>query len=291
MSNIDKVGSVVWWSASSIQVDPDVLRAAMPEKHRDLVRRPVEPRVALRRAMRRRQGAEMQEGWRWEEVSADDDGLRIALAKSHRDAAAKEFTASTIFTLMLDNAGTVTFSRFPQTTEEQDAYRTLNARYQIERGSLTADDLRDVIVKVLLNRLKGTRQKEGGAVYFVPAPHNEELGDLAQAVSLAGIRLICLPVREGVAQLEAGVRASLYDEAVALRDEVGTRLKGVVEDGKKARFEALALKLTEAEDLRAKARLYEGLLSSNMAEVRAALSEAEVLVRETMKIMAERAAA
>lgn len=297
---VDRVGCVVWWSANQIQVDPTVLKAAMIEsgceQHTDLVRRPAEVVHAMRRAMRRRQGAAMAEGWRWEEVptpaSANGD-LLIALAQSHRDSAALQpFSATTRLTVTVaKGTGVLQLSRANLNAEETSAFDALRDRYQIERGFLTAEDVRALLVKVLLDRSKGTRAKAGGAVYFVPAPSDEVIDTLAPAVASAGIRLVRFPVdTSGAAQLREGASEGIHEEVEALKKGVADRLAAVV-DGADVRFETLAKRLEEAETLRSKARLYEHLLGCELAAAHEALAESDQLVRETMKRVAERAAA
>jgi len=292
----DRVGCVVWWSASEVKVDPLELKNAVLQhchEHVDLVKQPQEARGAMRRAMRRRQGAAMGVGWRWEEVSDTQAGLVVALAESERDAAASEYRASTRLTLTVDDHGGVTRSRDAHGHQEADAIAALLARYEVERGYLTHADVRALLVGALLARGRGVRIKEHGAIYFLPAPHDEAIDRLAPAVALAGVTLLRFPVQSGdgfsVAQLTGAAQAGLAEEAAALRDEVQERLRGVTEDGKAARFEALSRRLEETEALRAKARLYRELLSITTGEVDAALVEAEAAVRATMRALASAA--
>lgn len=291
----ERVGCVVWWSASDVRVDPVDLALVVEQhcpEHGDLVKRPQEPYGAMRRAMRRRQGAAMAAGWRWEEVAVGADGLRVALAQSERDAAAGEYRASTRLTLLVEPSGTVVRSRDPQGQEEAGAVAALLDRYGVERGCLTQQDVRALLVEALLVRGRGVRIKDHGAVYFLPAPHDEAIDRLAPAVALAGVTLLRFPVQSGdgfsVAQLTGAARAGLAEEAAALRDEVQERLRLVDEEGKGARFEALSRRLEEVEALRAKARLYRELLSVTTAEVDAALVDAEAAVRTTMRALASR---
>ena len=294
----DRVGCVVWWSAADVRVDPLELKNAVIQhchEHVDLVKQPQEPFGAMRRAMRRRQGATMAEGWRWEEVIEDGLAMLLALAQSERDAAAGEYRASTRLTLrVLASDGSVLRSRDPRGREEAGAVAALLDRYALERGCLTQQDVRALMVEALLRRGQGVRIKEHGAVYFLPAPHDGVIDRLALAVALAGVTLLRFPVQTAdgfsVAQLTGAAKAGLAEEAAALRDEVQERLRGVEEDGKAARFEALSRRLEDVEGLRAKARLYRQLLSVTTDEVEAALKEAEAAVRETMKALAGRVA-
>lgn len=292
--NITHAGSIVWWSASAIKVDPGELRASMQRhapEHVDLVRAPVEIPQALRRAMRRRQGAAMVEGWRWEEVSDDAAGLRVALALSERDAAAKEFRASTLFTVLVDAAGTWTMSRTPATLEEQQALTALQERYMLERGHLTSDDIRTILIKVLLERSNGVRVKDGGAVYFVPAPHDEVVARLVEPISLAGVALISYEVTSATGvQLRGEAKAGLHEEIARLHRDVAARLARVT-DGRHANATALAEKLGEVETLRAKARLFKATLGMEIDGANAALAEAEALVKQTRDLLINRAAA
>jgi len=292
----ERVGCVLWWSASVIKVDPAELRSAMSRhcpEHVGLVRKPQESAGAMRRAMRRRQGAAMGEGWRWEEVPVET-GLLVALAQSERDAVALEYRASTRFTLALDEHGAVTRSRDPQGPEEVAALVSLMDRYELERGFLTQQDVRDLMVKVFLGASDGVRLKSGGAVYFLPVGKDEVIDRLAPAVALAGVTLMRFPVQSedgfSVGQLNGAASSGLAEEAADLRKEAQEKLREVVEDGKRARYEALAGSLEKVTALRAKARLYKSLLSITTGEVDAALAETEAAVRETMKAIAARAA-
>jgi hypothetical protein len=286
----DRVGCIVWWSASVIQVNPDELRAALPAEIGKLVRQPVEVRSAMRRAMRRRQGAAMADGWRWEEVSDDAAGLRVALAQSERDAAAQEFRARTRFTVLVEDNGAVSTSRMPYPGDETAAFAALVQRWQVERGFLTAEDVRDLLVRLLLKDGNGTRQKAGGAVYFVPAPSDEIVDRVSDAFALAGVRLIRFPVdASGGAQLRDGAQDGIHEEIDAVAQEARERLRSVVEDSKTARFDTLAARLAQVEALRSKARLYEHILGCEMDAARAALTDTEAVVRETIRAIAARA--
>ena len=290
----ERVGCVVWWSATDIQADPGSVRDALAAdcpKHADLVREPPSFASAMRRAIRRRQAAVMLEGCRWEEVSDDATGLRVALAQSER--AEQVFRASTRFTVLVDHqTGDIACSRPAEPGPEREALQALVARYRIERGQLTAMDFRVMLVAILLRRSRGVRLKDGGAVYFVPAPDDLVIDQLQSACALANIDLLRFPVLSAdgyaVAQLAGPVQAGVAFEVAQLRSEVEAKLHAVTVQGKGARFESVAARLEEAEALRSKARLFEHLIGADMRAVLSAVDDAERLVRETMDALSKR---
>ncbi len=287
-----RAGAIVWWSATVVQVDCNVLRAAMPTRLRGLVTNPKEARPALREAMARRQGAAMQKDWRWEVVADDKLGLKIALAQAQRDpAAADPFSARTRFTVTVVDSGMVTTSRPPQHGEETEALDALITRYHIERNNLTSGAIRNLLVKVITGHARGTAQREGGGVFFVPAPDDEVIDEITPAIALAGSHLIRFPVfKDGSAgQLAGATRDGLMADVEKLKLEAFERL-AAVGDGKNTKAETLAKAIAHAEDIRAKARLYQHIVGLQMDDVLDALKEAETLVSETRKMMAARVA-
>lgn len=285
---VERIGCVIWWSADDVRVDPVKLKRAMVNsapQHADLVRLPAAPRQAMRRAMARRQGAMMGDGWRWEVISDNVEGLRIALAESHRDAANHVYEASTRLDLLVLDSGQIVESR-AASVAELHAINALRARYDTERDFLTQQDLRDLMTKVLLKRSHAVRLKSGGAVYFVPSSKDDVIDAIAPAVKLAGIELMRFPVSSmdghSIGQLAGPAQTSITDEAAELRDAAKKKLEEVKSGSKKARAKALADKLEDVEALRAKARLYKMMMSIATDDIETALRDAESAVRETM---------
>lgn len=288
----DRVGCVVWWSADDVRVDAGELSASMAQHcpaHVDLVRTPSTPRTAMRRAMARRQGAAMEKGWRWEEISDDADGLLIALAQGERDKALGEYRASTRLTVRVDDNGNVSCDP-PSTGEEARAISSLVDRYQTERSVLTQADVRDLLAKVLLRRSKGTRQKSGGAIYFLPFDHDEVVDQLAAPMRMAGVIMKRFPIMRTdsvtVGQLVEDARESLADEVATLRAEAEQRLARLKAGDKKPRASVLVDRLQEAQELRQKVRLYQHLLSAPVDDIESALRAVERTIEDTQEALA-----
>lgn len=295
----DRVGCVLWWSASNVKIDPQRLRSELASscpRHLDLVRNPVEPKQAMRRAMRRRQGAAMLSGWRWEEVSDDDRGLCLTLALGERDVAAQEYRASTMFTVLVKADGAIDKSAtgWVLTSEQVAAFDALVERYRLEAGSLTQEDVRGLVVKIILERANGRRLKDGGSVYFVPRGEDEVIDQLKPALALAGMHLVRFPVaaKDGasIEQLTGEIERGLAEEASELEVEVSRKL-AELQSGKAVRAEGLATRLEEAAELRAKARLYKELLGISVENINHTLLTAEAVVRMAQEQLQAKVAA
>lgn len=288
----DRVGCVVWWSADDVRIGAGALGASMVQhcpQHADLVRVPSTPRTAMRRAMARRQGAAMEKGWRWEEISDDADGLLIALAQGERDKVLGEYRASTRLTVRVTDAGGVSYDP-PSTGAESRAISSLVDRYQTERTVLTQADVRDLLAKVLLRRSKGTRQKSGGAIYFLPFDHDEVVDQLTTPMRLAGVVMKRFPIMRTdsatVGQLVEDARESLADEVATLRAEAEERLAKLKAGDKKPRASVLVDRLQEAQELRQKVRLYQHLLSAPVDDIESALRAVERTIEDTQEALA-----
>lgn len=295
----NRVGSVVWWSASVIEADPVRLRDAFdfaaPE-FKELVRDPVRPHSALRRAVRRTQSG-LPAGLRWEEIGVDGSNLVVALVEQNREIKDRRFEAHQRWTVTVcDKTAAFTPSISPDAMPDVDAAELgrLADRYRKERALLTHEDVRLIVTTIILSAKhgKGARIKDGGAIYFMPAPCDDIIDRVAPALEGAGVELRRVPILAEDAttaqQIGEPVRKGLLEEAQELAADAAARLSRVAA-GEKVRASTNRERLLEIEAIRAKGALYKRLLSIGLDDVHVALDLAEKALKDAVDEMGRRA--
>lgn len=260
----ERAGVVMWWSASAIEADPAMLRAAMAKhapRYVDLVRAPVGPHTAMRRALRRCASG-MPEGYVWREVGVDkaaaiagngatanETELVIAYAHETTDIATRSYTARDEWTMSVnDTTDKVTTSINLGTLAPDDERVTQHARvmerYRKERLFLTQEDLRALMLRIFLEDARGSRLKSTGSIYFLPAapivmrdakkapvvvngktplrPADEIVDEMAPVLEQAGLSLWRVPILKGDATTTSQIAGAVGD---TLLDEIEAMAK------------------------------------------------------------------
>ncbi len=298
----DRVGSIVWWSADAIVVNAvdlwSALRASDDDsaddapRFADLVKEPATPAMAITRAASRRQSVLKTDGLRWHDLGTADDGSTVvALGREDKDANAGEWSGHRVLTVSVSARGVV--SRPTNVSDEDDErIDAMLARYEVERGNLTASDLGPIMTAALMDRLGGVRVKAGGGVYFVPRGKDESLGRLASALSLAGITLMSVPAgKEQSASLATFATVSLLDDvkritaAATAAEAKATEAFVTGETRKVPTMGAQIARLEEIRALRDRAETLRVLLGSLDIDMATAIDAATKATRATLELL------
>lgn len=282
----NRIGCVVWWDSTLIQCSAPALHDALDvhaPSFRRHIKSPCAPFSALRRAISR--APKCERGF-WREVGDDNGRLVFAFAEERVDAAGRTYQAREAFFAVVDaKTGLLTVEgTLPVDEEPKHSLATVQARYAVERGYLTARDIAEVLKKILLGDLKGARLKQNGAMFLLPLPDDTEVDGLARAFREAksGVEILRFPVLADdagtISQLRSPVRMSLLAEARELADEARQRrAEGTM------RKTTLEARLRDAESIRNRAALFRDVLAGGINDVDAAVREAEAEIRETMQ--------
>jgi hypothetical protein len=305
----DRIGSLVWWSASEIKVDASTLAFALMDADdarplptdktfADLVPSPALPATAIRRAMGRRQHTLTAEGMRWHDVGNDDAGNTIVgLGVETANAKKRDWSADLRLVVIVANDGTVTrptslVSGDDLDDEDEQAVEQLLARYDVERGQLTAPDVGKIATSILLDRLGGVRVKTGGGVYFVPRGPDEAVDRVTAALALAGVTLLRLPAGRDSAPAFVGfARDALLEDVKrvteAAHDAEARATAAFIDGNTKSAptWEAQQRRLDEIHALKQRAELLETLLGSLHLDVSRAVAAAEKATDATLDML------
>lgn len=299
-----------------VRADPDrpgdVIEADEPCAARspalaDLVREPVGPHTAMRRALARCQSG-LDDGLRWYDCGCLSTGtgvdersqLRVALATQtdeqgwERDAdtnMAANVLATARWFVGVDDDGAVHLpdDKLLGKLGDRAALRSLLQRYRKEREYLTAPDVGQALVALFLSRLGGFRVKAGGAVYFVPAPADEVTDAIVEPFHKAGVYLRRIEVTTAAAaQFAESASESLEEEALHLLEDCRSAHAAVLAvmadpDKKgKPKLKATLDKLRKVDDIRRRATIYAQTLGAMTAEVERAAKEAESAISSVL---------
>lgn len=288
---------------TTVEIESETPCAARSPALADLVREPVGPTSAMRRALARCQSG-LEDGLRWYDcgvaseggdgVTGGRDRFTVALAQQTDGEDAGAVLAKARWVVRVDaETGALTLPDHPETLplEERAALRSLLERYRKERAYLTAADISHALVELFLSRLGGFRVKAGGAVYFVPAPEDTVTDSIRWAFHQAGVYLKRMEVTtEAGAQLADAASESLEEEAQGLLEAAQEANKALLAamaapDGKakgKPQFKSVLAKLDALDGIKRRAELYGRTLGALTANVDAAAREAEAAIRSCL---------
>lgn len=295
----ERIGTAITWDAWGISVSRTSLLSAVRAHcpaFEVLVPEQGEPAAAMTRAISRRQHAHSENDWRWEPIADDDKAApgtrRIALAQASRDAGT--FSAGTLLTLHLNKAtGDCSVQPTPaQGSDEARAVDALLTRYAVERDTLTASKVTGPsgFLRKVLEQLDALKISTTQAQYLVTAPKDAAMEGVEQALKVAGVAIIPIPVLPaGARALGAAVTRGLSEEVAALEAEVAARLQRV-RDGGGVREDTVLADIAAVRQLRERAGLYHTALEVNAVQVNEALLDVEAAITETENLLAARAA-
>lgn len=172
-----------------------------------------------------------------------------------------------VATIRIDDAEVIKFTESALTTEEEDEIRE---RYDEFKDVLRPEQVTSTLVKII-DRWRGTRLRDKGSVYFLPAEHLQDFKDLEGVVEKAG---------EG--NYLYGVRVALDDDTLKAVKDAVTNEMGAAAAGIEARVnggtlgvKALNTQVENAKELKAKIGAYEKLLETTLQDLRQSVEQAE----------------
>lgn len=325
----DRVGSVVCWFAHGVSVNADTLRKSVLSVRRasscstcgaasgqtcnpgmgtvdgegmhdarlgalcGVVGQASSNAVAMTRAIARQRKNESGLSWR----RGEQDGHRVPLVlvedqRVNARTSQGDAVARALWTLVHDEASGSVVVPSGLDEEEQRAVDSLLERYEVERSTLTAQDVTAMLVD-LMHKLGGFALN-GGGTYFVPREADEVMEALrvGGALDCASYRLSVLDVLAG---REDNVRAAAEDALLANAREIARMANAAREkmdafmlaNGKgkgvgKPRFSAVTDRLGEIASLRSRGKALARLLGATIGEMESALAEAEASSKQVL---------
>ncbi len=271
----DHLGDLVFWSLADARVDRAALEslwagAGLPT---ELLPDPPSAEKALKQAVREAQ------------VGRRDRLIRLGL----------EAEAEIVFAIVReqrDDIGNLSFHqearvRLDRVTESvtsddlgHEVVQAVSGLFMELRTTHTTDDVRRAIVKALASWAAVTL-REGGGVYFVPAPFGAALRALQKAVEKIGAsRMYLLPVHQS-AEAEQALgelaAASIEAELAALQGEIADFLATPPE-----RASTLLRRFDAYEALRNRAKLYRDVLNVEVLDLDHQLDRLSTAVEEML---------
>lgn len=289
----DRVGSHVTIAhdggdAIAVRAD-DWSRALRGTSWERLIKRQTAPSAALARAVRRsRQGIASDDPAQWVLIRRDDDRAMYGLLRVRvRGGERSVSTTHTAVVTAWRDTGAIEIDRFESTTDyEEEILRRVSEHYDVERGALTAQDIRDMIDYAMRDvascRIGRTTS------HYVPVDGDTRIDELAPALALAHVRIVSTPILESAAPaFAADALSAVVDAAAALREKADTKAEAyetATTDVERARAGRSATTiLSHCADLLDRARLYRSLLRISIDDVESAIES----VQNTMTKIAQ----
>ncbi len=273
-SNAKKVGfgGIVMWSLPEY-VERDAIKAAVTSvspTYTELVPGPRPPSAVLKEAMT--------------EVFAGSHTLIRPLKSRNGFTAIKENRGEN------DNQYAGEFVAKVDEVTEQLTFSSSDIRkdnvekaYEAQKGKMNNNELTALMIDILQNKLNGVSLRPRGGVYWVPGAQTEAWNKLREALANvdSSIKVYHFEHDVGPEYLKAVKDAIVRDvqsESAALKEEI----LGPKQLGKRA----LVSKKKQANALRDRIAIYEGILSTNLTELRSEVDEVDVVAGEAAILLA-----
>ena len=285
----NRIGCITWWDTrQTLKVDPAPLRRRLEKllpEFKDIVKEPVAPITALRRVMARC-SRNLPDGYMWRIIGEDDNFLSYAYAKENRDVEHGKYTAKEEIVLNFDK----TSEKLASTDDTHDQVQRVIAEYQKMVGFLNHNDLCDVILAVF-RKSSTVRIKHKGGVYFMPKPFDDVLPALCQVIEPTGMTLMRYPVLNDssgtVEQMGKSAQTGLLIEVEKLTEEI----EKLVAKPTLPRASTVQNRVTQLEEIRKKAKLFEAVIGTVMKDVDKAIKTADKEISGMVAEIEVRAAA
>jgi hypothetical protein len=271
----EHLGDMIFWSLTDARVDRTTLESLWSNAGLDVALLPDPPTAekALKGAIR-----ESQTGQRDRLIrlgKEDESEIVFGIVREHRPGDG---------TLAYSQEAVIRLNRLAETLivspADHDLGSTVSVGYQILRTTHTPDDVRRAIVKAL-HSFAAVTLREGGGVYWVPAPYAEKLRRLQQAIERIGSsRVYLLPVHNSAdAQRTLGeiAKGAIEEELTVLKTEIDGFLKAPPD-----RASTLIRRFDAFEALRGKALLYRNVLQVEVQDLDQQLDRLSASVEELL---------
>jgi len=186
--------------------------------------------------------------------------------------------------LEYDNVDAIIFHKDDQTISFKVGARTdVRGLFEKYLVTYTSDDLRRMLVDILVNRLGALTLRETGGVYFVPAPQREWLDKIEDMVERVSGRLYRIEVvdREKTGpSLFAIWYAGAKEEVVRAIEDLERIAERMVEGDVPSR--TLASKIKEVRALREKVEMYIDLFEFKAEELRSLVAKLDETARRML---------
>ena len=276
----EHLGDLIFWSLSEARIDRVQLESIWSQAQLDAGLLPDAPSAekAIKLAVRESQTGHPDRLIRLGKDDGAEVIYNIVREQRHDDGSLDYSTEAKI---TLDREREVFSSDRPQ----HDLVAAVQTRFDMYRKTHHPDDVRRTIVKTL-GSLAAVTLREGGGVYWVPAPHAEKVRRMQTAVEKIGSsRVYLLPIHktaESASALGEIAKGSIEDELLSLKNEIASFV-----DVPPDRASTLVRRFDSFEALRARAKLYRSVLA---VEVQDLDKQLDKLSNTVEQLLAQKAA-
>ena len=256
-SGPEHLGDMVFWSLADARIDRLTLQSIWPLDPALLPDAPTAER-ALKLAVRDAQVGQRGRLIRLGKESEDEVIFAIVHEERHPDGS---LTYTQEARVHLDRQREVVTSDAPS----HDIVATITAGFSTFKNTHPADDVRRAIVKAL-HSFAAVTLREGGGVYWVPAPFAAKLRQLQAAIEKIGSsRVYILPVHKSAeAEKTLGeiAKGSIEEELAGLQAEIASFVSAPPD-----RASTLVRRFDAFSALRSRAQLYRSVLSVEVEDL------------------------
>ena len=271
----EHLGSLIFWSLGDARIDRATLESLWSGAALDAALLPDPPTAekALKLAVR-----EAQVGQRERLIrlgKEDETEIVFAIVHEHRGGDGN-LTYQQEARIHLDRP----CERLTSDAPRHDLVAAVETNFRTLRTTQTPDDVRRALVKAL-HSFAAVTLREGGGVYWVPAPFAEKLRRLQSAIEKIGSsRVYLLPVSKSAeAERTLGeiAQGSIEAELEALKGEIATFVQAPPD-----RASTLVRRFDAFEALRGRARLYREVLAVEVTDLDRQLDSLSATVEEML---------
>lgn len=295
----DRVGSIFTvYAEKGVSVDPQAFNDALDASGFGEFKKSIcKPHTALSRAVGNGKKGNADDGVasQWSRIGEDIDGiLSFGLLRKKADKQGKDIDTEVVSVACVrkDGQGGMWFiDRKPLTKEEQRTKKSVESRYQKERGFLTISDLRATLNEVC--QKSGIRLGSSSS-FLALAGQDERILKLQNALDLGGMKMVVSEIFDtNSARFSEIAQESFIEQAEGILQQAESRLafaKSALAGERKATMKDLkvAMRLQEETvELLEKAKNFKAALGFALDDVDQAAQKAQATLVEALAVCSQ----
>ena len=257
-SGLSVIGYFCWWSVNDANISKEDLQKKIDEAGIDYAIPEVKQRTAFLKAIERCKGHEEAKGLLIRKISKGADAYVFGLVDEHVDKAAKD--------LRYNHTATMTFNQESGVLvcdQPHRAFELIQKLYQEYQSLFNADDIRDMLLKIIAGAYSISARQRGG-IYFIPEAHKDLVEKLEKLLaSIPGDNVFLVAPQIDTARTKKAIYKAFIED---LRCRIAKFEEDLSDDGL-TRKSSIESRLEDFREMRKEIQFYSDALQFQATEI------------------------